>query len=322
MQSDFNSSASTVDSEKGARPVVMAKHHPQAHERLQAFLSHMKTERHLSENTIQAYQHDIQSFLDSLHAEASPYDRRELRDHLNLLLKRGLSRKSVARSLAALRSWFHFLQRNEELETNPASAMPAMKKEQALPYVLSERELSDAIEHLPCTSFMECRDRFILELLYSSGLRLSELWACDPSSLQGDILRVMGKGRRERLVPVGKPVQKLLKPWLKLRYEKLKAVNKLEESALLINKLGGRLSKRGIQRVVRDRLLQVAAKGRLSPHTLRHSFATHLLDHGADLRVVQEMLGHSSMSSTQIYTHLSSQHLKEVYGQAHPRSGK
>jgi tyrosine recombinase XerC len=302
--------------------VNLAKQHRQPTENLREFLSHLVSERHLSPNTVRAYRRDISRFLDSLHADATPYDRREVRDHLSRLLKQGLSRRSVARHLASLRAWFHYLQRHDILDHNPASALPSIKQPKPLPTVLREDELSLAIERLPQTDFKDCRDRMILELLYSSGLRLSELWGLNPEHLQGDLVRVMGKGRKERLVPLGKPSQLLLKKWIPLRHAKLLGSDQLQEPALLINKNGSRLSKRSIQRIVQERLMEAAAKGRLSPHTLRHSFATHLLERGADLRVVQEMLGHASLSTTQIYTHLSGRHLKEIYGQAHPRSGK
>jgi integrase/recombinase XerC len=287
---------------------------------LEAFLEAQARERRLSPLTVAAYRRDIGRYLATLAPGADPFDRLELRDHLSERLRTGCSRRTVARNLAALRAWCRWLQRLGRLDHNPAAVLPALKAERSLPAVLSESELSQAIEALPLDEFSGCRDRLILELLYTSGMRLAELAALDLSDLQGDTVIVTGKGRKERMLPLGGPALRLLEHWRPLRRVCLLERGRDEEPALLVNSRGGRLSPRGIQRSV-ARCLQLLGGGRrLSPHAIRHSFATHMLDRGAELRVVQELLGHASLTTTQIYTHLSAARLKDIYAQAHPRA--
>ncbi len=288
---------------------------------LQAFLEHLGHERRLSPATLLAYGRDLLGYLDSLVDGANPFDPAELRDYLSLRLRQGLSRRSVARCQAALRSWCRWLQSRGRLEDNPAAGLPAVKQEKRLPEVLSEREVREAIEGIPTADFADCRDRLILELLYAGGMRLSELTALNLHDLQGELVLLFGKGAKERLIPVGRQARLVLEQWRPLRRELLLEVGRPEEPALLVNRRGGRLSGRSVESLVRARLEQVCSRRTLSPHILRHSFATHLLDRGADLRVVQELLGHASLSTTQIYTHVSVKRMQEVYQSAHPRAG-
>jgi integrase/recombinase XerC len=289
---------------------------------LDAFLDHLSQERRLSPATRLAYGRDLRTYLASQAPGADPFDKAELRDHLGGLLRRGLSRRSVARCQAALRSWCRWLQARGRLADNPAAALPAVKQEKRLPGVLSEREVREAIESVPTADFASCRDRLILELLYGSGMRLAELARLDLRDLQHELVLLFGKGAKERLVPVGGEARRVLEQWRPLRRALLAERCRAEEPALLVNRRGGRLGGRSIERLVEARLRAVCRQRKLSPHLLRHSCATHLLDSGADLRVVQELLGHASLSTTQIYTHVSVKHMQDVYRQAHPRSGR
>lgn len=288
---------------------------------LQAFLDHLGHERRLSPATLQAYSRDLQGYLANLVDGADPFDSHELRDYLSLRLRQGLSRRSVARCQAALRSWCRWLQARGRLEDNPAAGLPAVKQEKRLPEVLSEREVREAIEGIPTENFADCRDRLILELLYAGGMRLAELTALDLRDMQGELVLLFGKGAKERLIPVGSRARQVLELWRPLRREQLALSGHPEETALLVNLRGGRLGGRSVERLVKARLEQVCVRRKLSPHILRHSFATHLLDRGADLRVVQELLGHASLSTTQIYTHVSVKRMQEIYQSAHPRAG-
>lgn len=296
-------------------------HSQHSQEQLEAFLDHLRHERRLSPATLQAYRRDLTAYLGQLTPEADAFDLNEMRDYLGLRLKRGLSRRSIARAQAALRSWCRYLQNRGRLDDNPAARLRPVKQEKPLPTILSEQEVLEALEQIPLDSTADCRDRLILELLYDNGLRLAELAQLDVHDLQGDTLRVLGKGSKERLLPMSAAVTRVQACWLPLRRVLLATTNRQGEQALLLNLRGGRLSHRGIQQIVDRRLRTVSSHKRLSPHLLRHSFATHLLDRGADLRVVQELLGHASLSTTQTYTHISVTRMKESYLRAHPRSG-
>lgn len=289
---------------------------------LDAFLDHLTQERRLSPATRLAYGRDLRAYLASLAPGADPFETQELRDYLSLRLRTGLSRRSVARCQAALRSWCRWLQARGRLEHNPAALLPAVRQEKRLPEVMSEREVREAIEAVPTADFADCRDRLILELLYAGGMRLAELTRLNVSDLRHALVLLFGKGAKERLVPIGGQARRVLEQWRPLRRALLAERGRPEEPALLVNARGGRLGDRSVERLVRARLAAVCSLRKLSPHLLRHSFATHLLDHGADLRVVQELLGHASLSTTQIYTHVSVKHMQDVYRQAHPRSGR
>ncbi len=295
--------------------------HSQTIDLLEAFLDHLRHERRLSAATLRAYDGDLRSYLSQLNPEADAFDRYEMHDYLAGRLKQGIARRSIQRAQAALRGWCKYLHARGHIESNPAARLSPVKQEKPLPTVLSEKEMNEAIEAVGLESPASCRDRLILELLYDNGLRLSELASLNVTDLQGDTLRVMGKGRKERLLPMSRSVQRVFKRWLPLRSLLLKEKAITGEKALLLNLRGGRLGPRGIQKLVEARLRAVCNHKKLSPHVLRHSFATHLLDRGAELRVVQELLGHASLSTTQVYTHISVTHMKESYLRAHPRAG-
>jgi integrase/recombinase XerC len=223
---------------------------------------------------------------------------------------------STARKLAALRTFFRWLCREGVLEANPARLLLAPRRERRIPAVLDEAEVS-ALLDAPGDALAAVRARAILELLYAAGIRCAELVALDTADLDlgGRSVRVLGKGRKERIVLFGGRAEQALREWLALRTGLAP-----RGDALFLNARGGRLSDRSVRKLVEDRVRAIALERRCSPHTLRHSFATHLLSRGADLRTIQELLGHASLSTTQRYTHVDTRHLLEVYRKAHPRA--
>ncbi len=290
------------------------------------FLSYLRAERHLSEHTLRNYSLDVTQFLkfweetqpgQSLHMATY----RHLRSFLATTLK-GKSKATMARKLSALRTFFKFLQRRGVLEQNPARLAPTPKADKPLPHFLTVDEVFHLLDQVGGKiGFQSRRDRAILELFYSGGLRLSELAGLNlvDLNIKEGRVRVWGKGAKERLAFLGNPAQKALQDYLPLREQVLQE-KALSEEALFLNNRGGRLSSRGVARVV-GRWSRIAGlPGTLTPHALRHSFATHLLEGQADLRAVQELLGHASISSTQRYLHINLDYLMEEYDRAHPRS--
>ena len=239
-----------------------------------------------------------------------------LRSYLAHLHSRGLSKTSVSRQLACLRTFFNFLCREGVVARNPARALLAPRTGRRLPSHLDEAEVAELVE-IHAESPADARARLILELLYATGIRCAELVGLDLSDIdQGaGMLRVLGKGRKERIVPYGRSAQEALDAYLPVR-----AGFKPKTDALLVNARGKRLSDRSVRSIVSKRVLALAGSKRISPHTIRHSFATHLLERGADLRAIQELLGHASLSTTQRYTHVNAKKILEVYGKAHPRA--
>jgi site-specific recombinase XerD len=250
--------------------------------------------------------------------EPSPVDadRWLVRSWLASLHAQGHRRASTARRLASLRTFFRFLCREGVLETNPARAIRAPRIERRLPGHLDEDEVSRLLA-IEGDDLVSRRDRLILELLYATGIRCSELVGLDVDDIdrQGRLLRVLGKGRKERLVPFGRPAARALEAYLVSR-DGLSA----RDGALLLNLRGGRLTDRSVRRRLAHRIGEGARRGRVTPHTLRHSFATHLLQRGADLRAIQELLGHASLSTTQRYTHVDARQMLEIYEKTHPRA--
>jgi len=301
---------------------------------VEAYLKVLTHERQLSDHTVTAYRRDLNDltiflteYLGTPDWEWKAVDRLTLRSFLGWCLRRGLSRRTIGRKLSAVRGFFRFLHLEDRLPVNPARAMRAPKAEKRLPGHLSRPEM-DAIFRLAEARAAEntlpgTRTLVILELLYGSGLRLSELQGLNRGELdlRAEQVKVRGKGRKERIVPVTGRALQALSRYDPRRQEALsRRTVAIGPDALLVNAKGGRLSHRSIQRAVREVLEKAAADQGLSAHSLRHSFATHLLDAGADLMAVKELLGHVSLSTTQIYTHTSKERLKKVYRQAHPRS--
>jgi integrase/recombinase XerC len=298
-------------------------------EQIQGFLRYMQVERHASVHTLRNYEADIrvfafflaaeQGFEEAALADISQVDGISLRNHLAALKRQGLCKSSQARHLTALRSFLRYLCREAELASNPAEFTASPKKDKHLPQFLYYEEV-EALLEAPDDSLAGQRDRAILELLYGCGLRVSELTALDVSSVNvaGGYVRVFGKGAKERINPLGAAAADAITAYLETR--RVAGQPSHTRSALFLNLRGGRLTDRSVRNIVDKHIQNAAVTKHLSPHGLRHSFATHLLENGADLRSVQELLGHASISSTQIYTHVTRSHMKEVYDRTHPRA--
>jgi tyrosine recombinase XerC len=301
---------------------------------VEEYLRILTDERQLSENTVAAYRRDLKDltafltdYLGTPGWDWADVDRLTLRSFLGWCHRRGLTRRTIARKLSSVRGFFRFLHLEDRLPVNPARAMRGPKAGKQLPGHLSQSEVQAVFDLAEARASENTlggtRILVILELLYGSGLRLSELRGLDPEALdrkKGQV-KVMGKGRKERIVPLTDRALEALDRYEPRRQEAAaRGTAGREGDALLVNRSGGRLSRRSIQRSVREILEKAASDQGLSVHSLRHSFATHLIDAGADLMAVKELLGHVSLSTTQIYTHTSTERLKKVYSQAHPRS--
>ncbi|NOY05927.1 MAG: tyrosine recombinase XerC [Chlorobi bacterium] len=298
---------------------------------LSTYLSYLEVKRNVSEHTLDAYGRDIRQFILFLEEWAqtdapdiTAVDPGTIRFYLGWLVESGLSRKSIGRKLAAVRSFFKFCHREGYIQTNPAATIHPPKQEKKLPTFVEVNEI-ERVMVLPDTStFTGARDRAILELLYGAGIRLRELTNLDVRDLQLDenTVRIFGKGRKERIVPCGSKAVDAIRNYLEKRNEAFRNGGKrADREALFLSRRGGRISPRRVQNIVQSYLAKASAREHLSPHVLRHSFATHMLNSGADLRAVKELLGHANLSTTQIYTHVSTEHLKKIYKQAHPRAG-
>jgi len=292
---------------------------------LDRFLEYLDSERNLSEHTLRAYSADIVEFvrLNDKGGALRPgdVDHLMLRSYLAHLRDTGRSRSTIARKLASLRSFFRYLVREEVLEANPAADVRTPRKERRLPGVLDEKQIRAVLEQPDASTFLGLRDRAILEVLYSAGLRASELVGANiaDADLIGEVIRVRGKRKKERLAHLGRYAVAALGDYLEARRLQPRAPM-FDKRALFLNRFGGRLSDRGLRRTMQKYFRAAGLALHVTPHTIRHSFATHLLDRGADLRSIQELLGHESLSTTQIYTHVSAERLKKVYEKAHPRA--
>ena len=289
--------------------------------RVQDFLAFLSAEKNASLHTIKNYGSDLREFFEFLGKkrleETSHLD---IRSFLAVLKSSSYSRSSISRKLACIRSFFKYLTREEVLETNPAAGVSTPKREKRLPLFLDAEEVTHLMEAPSKNSWDEKRDRAILETLYSCGLRVSELVGLNHEDMDffSGLVRVRGKGKKERIVPVGQTALTAIQEYLKQRAPK--DGDQSYKKPLYINRSGGRLTDRSVRRVILKYARRIALKKGVSPHTLRHSFATHMLDRGADLRSVQELLGHQNLATTQIYTHVTTRRLKEAYDAAHPRA--
>jgi integrase/recombinase XerC len=286
------------------------------------FLRHLRGARNLSKHTLRAYAGDLGRFTAFLGGEAmvaaGRVDVATLRRYLATLVAANRARSSTARTLACLRTFFAFLERRGVVASNPAALLRNPRKERRLPGVLDEKEVEKLLDAAGGSDFAGRRNRALLETMYAGGLRVSEAIGLDVSdaTLDAGLVRVReGKGAKERLAPIGRPAARAIEAWLDER-RRLTAVS----GALFVNTAGGRLDVRSARRIVAAAAKTAGLGRRVSPHTLRHSFATHLLDRGCDLRSVQELLGHENVTTTQIYTHVSAGRLRQVYDQAHPRA--
>ncbi|TLG72567.1 tyrosine recombinase XerC [Culicoidibacter larvae] len=293
------------------------------------YLNYLRHQRRYSEHTLTSYQHDLQDLAAFLHAldkdEIAAITIIDVRSYMAELFERGLSKKSSARYLSAIKSWMNYLVKQEYLADNPAATISTPKAEHHLPKVVFFEEIERFIAAVSENEPLALRNRAIYELLYGSGLRVSELVNLAIEDLQFDEGLVFvreGKGDKDRSVPFGSYAQKAVQEYLELGRPLLKRNGVENYNMLLLNKNGGALSTRGVQYMLKRVAAKAGLSSELSPHMLRHSFATHLLTEGADLRSVQELLGHEELASTQIYTHLSNEQLKQTYLRAHPRAKK
>ena len=301
---------------------------------LTQFFDHLKYERNVSEHTLRNYRSDLAQFLDYVAPVGSAgkrntpdigdIDHITIREWLSTLHSARKKKSSVARKLAALRTFFQFLVREGLIELNPAKLITTPRLEKKLPQHLSVEEAIKFIETPETETALGKRDRAMLELMYATGVRVSELTKMDLSDVdfKNKLLRVKGKRRKERIVPFGDPANEALKLYLEARDEFLNnaAISLRQPEAVFLNYQGTRISTRSVGRMVEKYIRICAGMHDISPHALRHSFATHLLDSGADLRDIQELLGHARLSSTQIYTHVSMEKLISVYDKAHPKA--
>lgn len=297
---------------------------------LEEYLAYIAKEKGYSANTVRGYRRDLEEFGAFLQKnyealEIAQIGYREGRYYLAELNKRGLAKSTIARKSAALRQFFTYLKEDEQIEDNTIVLLSTPKKGKRLPKVLSEIDIERFFDDfLSGEEPRDLRDRALFELLYSSGLRVSELVALNVSDVanlaQVQALRIIGKGQKERIVPVGSKAREALDKYLLHARGLLLANGASDEEALFLNQHGGRLTSRGVDYLLEEYFKKGALKYKVGAHVLRHSFATHLLDNGADLRVIQELLGHESLSTTQIYTEVSASHLKAVYHKYHPRA--
>ena len=289
-----------------------------------AFLMEMAATRGASEHTLRAYGRDLEELIVHLEerslvdpAEVTP---RHLRSFLVALDERGLARSSVQRKMSAVRSYFHHLLRKGLIATHPATGLKAMRRGRRLPSALEESEIKALLDAPDRGTTRGRRDAALLEMMYSAGTRAAETVGLDRTDLDlgRGIARVRGKGRKERLAPLGSHAQRALEAYL--GDPDRPRPTPVAANAVFLNPRGGRLTTRSLGRIVEEAALTAGLRRRVTPHSLRHSFATHLLDRGADLRAVQELLGHAHLVTTQIYTHVSIERLREVYERSHPRA--
>src|SRR5688572_23865276 len=318
---------------------------------LEEFLQFLALNRNASEHTVRAYESDLTQFLEHAAAAAgvtprdlaaANLDRAAIRGFLSELHRAGVSRATAARKLAAVRTLLRYLRREGAIDDDPGALVPTPKRDVRMPAHLSESEMDALLGAAGSDAPLGRRDRAILELFYASGLRLAELAGLDVDdmNLSQRMVRVLGKGRKERIVPFNESTAKAIRAYLSAREVLVRGVRlqpdgrrvgppkgaphvrKERREPLFVNYRGGRLTVRSIDRLVRRYVAASSARLGISPHALRHSFATHLLQRGADLRAIQELLGHARLSTTQRYTHVNAAQLVDVYRKAHPRAGK
>ena len=294
------------------------------------FYIYLKKEKNYSNHTIKAYKNDLSRFLVFLPKNISGFDkvnRESIRGFLESEIdrrdiKKPISSKTIARRLASIKSLFKYLLQSEQVTNNPAILIKTPKTSRTLPGFIDQKVIKSLMESPDCSTSKGLRDRAILELFYSSGIRLSELIALNfgEVDIKNQLIKVHGKGNKERLIPFGNSAKFCIENYLKSRALSFKTA--LKKNPLFVNDKDKRVPTSTIQRRIRNYVKLVAEGKRLGPHILRHSFATHLMDMGADIRAVKDLLGHSSLSSTQIYTHVKPERMKSVYKQAHPHGEK
>lgn len=323
---------------------------------VEQFLNYLKYEKRFSEHTAKCYGADLAQFgeflLGTCEGDGTPVDAvpldhgqggtatalatqtdhkvdqlllavdvNEARSYLAHLNEKAYSKATIARKLATLRSFYKFLVKTSRCAANPLSAVRTPKQEKKLPRFLEYEEVKRLLETPPVETWLGARDRAILETLYSTGIRVSELVALNMDDIDflGEVVHVRGKGKKERITPISSSALQAIQHYMEFRNKRAQNNGNFDAKVLFVNKHGHRLSTRSVRRKMDKYLKMAGLDPAISPHTLRHSFATHMLNNGADLRSVQELLGHQSLSTTQVYTHLTTRKLKEVYDNAHPR---
>jgi integrase/recombinase XerD len=292
---------------------------------LQTFIHYLSAEKGLAQNTLESYERDISQYLDFLRLNGidAPQDSKKIhmQKYLLEMKNKGRASSTVSRSIVSIRSFYHYLIREQVMEHDPSLQLEAPKLDKRLPQVLTVEEVVKLLEAPVPSSASGVRDKAMLEMLYATGIRVTELISLDIDSVNTEMgfVRCTGKASRERVIPLGKTAVRWLDEYIRFMRQSLLKQTK-EENALFINHLGTRLTRQGFWKIIKKYAREAHIEKEITPHTLRHSFATHLLDNGADLRSVQEMLGHADISTTQIYTHMTKTNMKEVYERTHPRA--
>jgi len=286
-------------------------------EHIDNFIRYLEVQRDASQHTLRAYRKDLEEFSSFVKKQAEEVELIDVRGFIAHQIRDGLSKTTVGRRLASIRSFLRFLQKEGYINSNPAKLVSTPKAQRPLPKFLTVDDVFSLVEKPGNIGFVHSRDRAILELLYSSGLRVAEIsgLTVDDISTKEGLVKVRGKGKKERIVPVGSKAVDAVKSYM---VEKI--LLKKKDRAMFLNRKGTKLSERGIRRIVVKYAKMAGINEQIGPHTLRHTFASHLLQSGADLRVIQELLGHASLSTTQKYTHLDVTHLMDIYDKAHPLS--
>ena len=291
---------------------------------LKDFIYYLSVERGLADNTLDSYQRDLKKYLQFLKKHGINDYHGISRTHISQFLleqkEKGLAPSTLTRNLASIRSFYNFLLREQIIQENPAAELESPRAEKKLPRVLSFKDMERLLEQPKTGEAIGLRDKAMLELLYATGIRVSELVSLSLNNvnIKMGFLRCDGKGNKERMIPLGSVAIKSLQDYL--QYGRNKLIKQKDEKALFINQHGKRLTRQGFWKILKKYALKAGISTEITPHTLRHSFATHLLENGADLRSVQEMLGHADISTTQIYTQITRRKIKQIYDQTHPRA--
>jgi integrase/recombinase XerD len=294
-------------------------------QQLLIFIQYVSVEKGLAQNTLESYERDITQYLEFVEksgiTQLQDTKKITIQNYLLQLKKLGRASSSITRSMVSIRSFYQFLVRERMLDLDPSLNMESPRLVKRLPKVLSIQEVETLLEAPETNTAYGMRDKAMLELLYATGIRVSELVNLNAGhvNLGMGFVRCIGKGSKERIIPLGRIAAKWLNEYLQIMRRQLLRESKLDD-ALFINHLGTRLTRQGFWKIIKKYGREAHILKEITPHTLRHSFATHLLDNGADLRAVQEMLGHADISTTQIYTHVSKTRMKEVYNRTHPRA--
>jgi len=291
---------------------------------LNDFIYYLSVEKGLATNTLESYQRDLKKFLSFLQKngilDISEVSRKHITDFLMVEREKGLAASTITRNLASIRSFFNFLQKERFIAENPTVELESPRSEKKLPRVISFSDIEILLEQPPVGDVIGIRDKAMLELLYATGIRVSELVSLNINNINAKtgFLRCDGKGNKERMIPLGSLAIRSVQEYLKNGRQKL--IKQKDEKALFINQHGKRLTRQGFWKILKKYAVKAGISAEITPHTLRHSFATHLLENGADLRSVQEMLGHADISTTQVYTQVTRKKIREIYNQTHPRA--